>query len=580
MNRLLLAKGILSLTAVTLITSCIDDKYDLTDIDTTTEINVKDLTIPVKLDTLTLKNVIDLDDDDLIKTDSVNNIYSIEKGGNIDNTAFDLGQINVENLDISPTNIPIYIKQSVNTSILPSDDGIQLDDIDFGNPEMRPYDYTMSNVNDALKVLRKITTKSPISITVNLSLPPEFLGTGNQFSFKDIKVQLPSDLIMEEGYKYDSDSGILEIQSLPITDGKATLNLQASGMQLSTAKGTVINGKIELKGNVGILGGKISMKVKNINISAGTYNIKSEYEVSGFSVKDFTGDIDYKMNDIQIDPISLNDLPDFLNNSQTNIIIENPIIKVNLKNPVGKYGIDGKGTLNFISKFSNGSKTHSGEFSISGENSKLAFCTDKANEVDLIREGYTPIKIEGLNYILSNGYVGLPQEISVSVTNLEFMGNNITLPVGTLGYASGSYNFYAPLAFGAGTEIYYNTTESGWWSEDIEKVNIYNLEISAKCTSKLPVNISLRVQPIDRNGKIIEIEETNDFIVPANCTNVPVSIAIKGKNGSAIKDFDGAIFEAKVTQTEENAPAIGPNIKIELTDLRFTVSGNFLYEDK
>lgn len=40
------------LTAV-VTTGCVDDSYDLSDIDTTTRIEVKDLTIPVNIDAIT-----------------------------------------------------------------------------------------------------------------------------------------------------------------------------------------------------------------------------------------------------------------------------------------------------------------------------------------------------------------------------------------------------------------------------------------------------------------------------------------------------------------------------------------------
>ena len=51
-------------TSVT--TGCVDDNYDLSDIDTTTRVEVKDLTIPVNIDAVTLSDILDLDDDSKI----------------------------------------------------------------------------------------------------------------------------------------------------------------------------------------------------------------------------------------------------------------------------------------------------------------------------------------------------------------------------------------------------------------------------------------------------------------------------------------------------------------------------------
>ena len=48
-------------------TSCVDDKYDLSDIDTTVKVDVNHLTIPVNIDQIDLSSIIDLDEEDNIK---------------------------------------------------------------------------------------------------------------------------------------------------------------------------------------------------------------------------------------------------------------------------------------------------------------------------------------------------------------------------------------------------------------------------------------------------------------------------------------------------------------------------------
>lgn len=68
----------LSLTAVAVasmpLTACIDDNYDISDIDTTAEIKVNNLVVPVNLDEITLSNVFDLDDESVVK--EVDGIYA------------------------------------------------------------------------------------------------------------------------------------------------------------------------------------------------------------------------------------------------------------------------------------------------------------------------------------------------------------------------------------------------------------------------------------------------------------------------------------------------------------------------
>lgn len=69
------------------LTGCVDDNYDLSDIDTTTELKVNDLTVPLNLKDIYLDKVIDLDDSDpdaVIKVREVNGqrCYVLSKGGN------------------------------------------------------------------------------------------------------------------------------------------------------------------------------------------------------------------------------------------------------------------------------------------------------------------------------------------------------------------------------------------------------------------------------------------------------------------------------------------------------------------
>ena len=582
-KKVTLAKGLLSIAALNMMTGCVDDKYDLSDLDTTSQFKVNNLIIPVELKTIKLDNIIDIaDDDPTIKKDTLNKgtsqekvIYSIEKGGSIEPTQFSLKEVEVASTYIQPTNIPI----SVNLPELPNIPGITIPTITVDLPatELRPYEFTMEHIDKALQVLSNVNVdpNNPIDIEVVLNVPTELIGNDIKVAFKNVLLQLPKDLIIDNS-NYSKVTGKLLINELPVVDGKATLNIKAYGLDLGD-KGKVENQTLSISGEVGVIEGQISIDLKSLSIASGDYNIKAEYHVSGFKVVNFSGKINYDMDDININPISLNDLPDFLDSPETNIIIDDPVILVSLTNPVGEYGLTGSGTLNIKSNFEKESITYSGSFTLSGNESKLAFCAkDKGNSIPA---GYTKIEIEGLNRILTSGNNGLPKTIDVSVSNLIFKGNVNKLPLTDLGVAKGDYSFSAPLALGNETKIIYNTTETGWGSDDLDKVNIYLIHLDAECTSNLPVNASIKIFPIDKNGKDIEVEENKELTITANTAGEQIGLNIQGKkvNGkiSPIKDFDGIRIEATVTQTSNNPEALGPNLEIMLSKVRVTVSGDY-----
>ena len=576
MKRQTLAYGLLSFVAVSMMTGCVDDKYDLTDIDTTSRFTVDDLTVPINLEKITLKNVIDIDEDDnLIKQETVDGelIYTIVQSGSIASTEFKLGSVNVNKVDFNPLKIKPNITGFPSGVTIPELQGFfPLSFGDNGDEGLQQYNFKFENIDKNIKSIDTIAT-SPISIDVTLGIPSSLLNGDNKINFTDLSIVLPKGLSVVSCNVFGASSdNVLTIPRLQVEkNGKAHLALTADTLAMNKEIGE--NRMLDISGPFGIRKANIDFDVKNIVIPE-NFAIDIEYSVSGFSVKSFTGKVDYDMGDLSIEPITLNDLPDFLNNPKTNIIIDNPLILVTIQNPVGKYGLQGKGIINLESNFSNGSVAHYGNFDLTGEESRLAFCSDLKNSS--VPSGYQPVEIKDLDKILTNGDSGLPSSISVKISDLNFNGTAEDLPIGEkIGDASGEYTFKAPFAFGEGTKIFYNTTESGWGSDDLDKLNINNLQLSATCTSDLPVDISLEVKPIDKNGDIIEVEEQSSFIIPAHCVDKEVGLTLKGKGGKPIKDFDGVIFEAVVEQKSNDAQALGPNIELDLTNIRITVSGYY-----
>lgn len=576
MKRQTLANGLLSFVAVSLMTGCVDDKYDLTDIDTTSRFTVDNLTVPINLDKITLKNVIDIDDDDdLIKQENVNGelVYTIMQSGSIESTEFQLGSVDVKKIDIESVTIkPSLPGISSGVAIPELKDTFPLSFGTNGEDGLKQYSFKFNNIDKSIQSIDTIAT-SPISIDVILSIPSELLNGDNKICFTDLNIILPEGLSVVRSNVYSASvKNVLTVPELFVEkDGKAHLELVADALAVNKVIGE--DRMFDLSGPIGIKKADITFDAKNIEIQ-NDFAIGIQYFISGFSIKSFTGKVDYNMGDLSIDPISLNDLPDFLNNPQTNIIINDPLILVTIQNPVGKYGLKGTGIINLESNFGHDAIPHLGNFDLTGDESKIAFCSDVNKSA--VPSGYQAVKINDLDKILTNGNSGLPSSITVKVSNLNFTGTARNLPIGEkIGDASGDYTFKAPFAFGEGTKIYYNTTEDGWGSDDLDKLSIDSIQVKGICTSKLPVDLSLTVKPIDKNGHIIPVAEQSSFIVPANCVNKEVGLTLRGKDGNPIKDFDGVIFEAIIEQKSEDARALGPNIELDLTDLRITVGGYY-----
>lgn len=562
MKRQILVTGLLSLTAVSIITGCVDDKYDLKDIDTTSRFIVDNLTVPLNLSEIKLENVVNLDDNENIST--IDGKYAISKSGEIEPTEFNIAGVYVAAPSINSTNLSLNIP-GVSNIALPE---LTLPPVALTGMDMADYEFKMQNVDNALVELKDVKTKEDITIDVVLSIPNELAGGDNKISFTNLKLQLPWGLMIADD-NYNRATGLLEVAELAVgSDGKGRLQLNASGLELGE-KGKVQNGTLDITGQVGILGGELNISVKNTVVPS-NLDIRADYLVSSFDIASFSGAIDYQMDNIEIDPISLSDLPDFLDNSETNIIIANPQILVNFRNPVGKYGLSGTGVISLTSEFKNGQSVdyESDPFTLSGEESNLAFCTEKV--------GYTRVPFDGLRNVLSNGNSGLPKSIKVNIHDIRFASEVKDFPLGDLGSAAGAYEFNAPLGFGDGSKVVYESTESGWGSDDLDKVNITHISLKANCSTNLPVSVKLEVFPVDKNGNEIAIDENaGKFHVPAMANKEKVELIISAKNGGTITDFDGVRFVATVEQNDGNTEAIGPNLFINLSELSVTVDGYY-----
>lgn len=566
-NHQTLIKGLMSVSICCVMTGCVDNKYDIKHADESSRFYVNNLTVPINLSQMKLENVIDLDNNENIKTIKDKNgkeIYALSKGGSIETSNFSFNSVKVDKLTIKPTTVTA----NVPSVALTPGTAITVPTITLSASNPEPYMFEMNNVDKSLVALTNIKTKKPIEVKIELSVPRQLTGNGNKITFKDLQILLPWGFIMEDR-NYDKISGILNIASIEAgSDGKAIIKLFASGLETGN-KGNVSNGHLEISGNVCILGGKLDMTVKNVTLPQ-TIDITANYNVSGFEISNISGIIKYNMDEIGIDPITLNDLPDFLDGPNTNIRIAEPSITLSVFNPLGKYGSVGKGKIKLTSVFKDGKSVNyeSDEFSIEGENPKLAFCTAV--------KGYKTVGFNGLGDILSNGNSGLPQKIEINISDIVFTGEVSDLPLGGLGIVHGDYEFTAPLGFENGSQVIYEATEDGWSGDDLNNINIDLINIEAICSTDLPVSVELRILPLDKEGNEIPVtENSSTFSVPAMCDNQPVELHVEGINGNPIQDLDGVKFIATVKQDSNNTQPIGPELFIKLSNLKITVSGYY-----
>ncbi len=567
-NKVFMMKGLIPLAACSALTACVDDNYDLTDIDTTSRFTVNNLTVPVNLSEIKIEDVVNLDDNENISKIMIdgNEVYAIKKGGSISTEDFSISGIHVQAPYINPTQV------GMNLPSLPPI-AVNLPPVELNLPEIpeQTYDIKLQNVDKALLALNNVKTVNPINVEVELSIPSSLMS-GNSVSFQNLDIKLPWGLITDN-QNYNKNTGVFHIDNIPVNaNGKAVISFTADGIELGD-KGILENHNLNINGNVGIESGKIVFNLTNVNIDA-NFNLDINYKVSSFDVKSFSGDIDYQMGDINIAPIYLSGLPDFLDSPETEIRIADPEINISINNPVGQYGLQGKGIISLTSNFNNGETTfaESEVFNIVGEEANLKFVNSPSSDTN-------EIGFYNLSNILTNENAGgLPNSITVNLEDIRFYGHAVDFPIGrNFGKANGDYDFTAPLGFDSPSTVVYETTENGWGSEDLKDVNIQLLRLKAKCTTNLPVAVKLNVVPVDDNGNPIAVKEIKSLVINPKSSNEQVEFELEAIDEQhPISAFDGVRFRAIISQDDENnTQAIGPDLNITLSEIRATVDGYY-----
>ena len=95
------------LSSVVLIaaTSCVDNDYDLSDIDTTARLQVKELVVPMNIEEAILDQVLDLDDDSEVKKIELEDgsfIYAVKKDGSFNSDPIHISEFTASKPNITP----------------------------------------------------------------------------------------------------------------------------------------------------------------------------------------------------------------------------------------------------------------------------------------------------------------------------------------------------------------------------------------------------------------------------------------------------------------------------------------------
>lgn len=554
---------------VILTTGCVDDNYDLSDIDTTVQVNVDRLVIPIEVDEISMKSIFDLDPDGSIKI--IDDVYTYVKDGTFSSSDIKIDPVTMHPADISR----ISLTQSLPsvTGSLPIAFDIPLS-LNFGDEGVTHYEFAAHNITSDIQGLTRV--EAPIQAVLLFKIN----GLDNaisKVSFNKFKFQLPTGLEIEEedGLSYDSATGVL---TLSRADQSLTfkININATALNLAPDAFDAVNHSINFRGNVGLLGGDLTFTTKPNATVPESFGITLDVTFSkDINIKSFDGTLQYKIDSFNVPDIDITNLPDILNKPGTNLVLTNPCIYVKFNNPLSICNVYGEAGLSITAFRGDKENTYTindGTFRIAPNDlDYFCFSPSQPTHPNADYPNALHVPYTSLQNVLAGD--GLPTKLRVSITDPQLPLQQVKgLLIGhNYGAIKGNYDLEAPLQLQSGSKIIYTDRIDGW-NKDIKEVTVTNLEVTLDVTTDIPVGLELTAKPIGVNGNYISGVTVECTKINPNASGQTVTIKVNG----TVKDLDGIEFEATATAADGNA--LNSNMHIILKNIRPCVSGYYSKE--
>ncbi|MBP2691225.1 MAG: hypothetical protein J6B44_05335 [Muribaculaceae bacterium] len=555
-------------SAACIFSSCVDDNYDLSDIDTTVRVNVNDLTVPVNLDDILLSSIIE--EGDRIKV--VNGEYAVTEDGKFESKEVEIPTFTVRATSPKATEFNIVF--------IPAAIGLlDAGHFDINCPEQK-FSFSATEIPSEIVSIDRIGGE--IELRFDFSLKG-INAVARKIEFRDLEFQLPKGLNITEanGGSYDATTGILTMPEQTTSGEELSIVIKANEVDFKTLGAELDYDKhsVDISGNFYVRSGKISIKREDLigGTTPTALKLIISYNISDFTLSTFTGKIKYDITGVNISDVDLSDLPDVLNQKGTDIRLANPQIYLSVTNPLQKYKLTANTGLTITSNNGDQHTPYSIDepyFTIGNGNADgvYTFCLAPSNPTQKPEDFKNAefVKFSTLGNILSGD--GLPQSLSFKLDNPclpEQQVENLVLGTG-IAEISGKYSFLAPIALSNGSKIVYSEKIDDWDTEDLEYMTITKLDVKATITSELPMALDITAYPIDKDGNQINNVEIVGAKLAASSQPQEINIHITGE----INKLAGIEFEAVATAGEDGR-VLRPDMTIKVSKLRPTVSGYY-----
>ncbi len=474
------------------VASCFDDSYDLDkDIDMTINVGGEYLSAPFgSTEQITLDQIIEIEEGDDLQL--IDGAYHVLTSGSIDdvNTEVNPATVNATTTEIDP--IEVANDQDFSAGSL---------ETTTSRNQSKPIETSAEDIDEAVKEVYRLTTeRTPINITLSRS--------GNMDLRKltaDVTITFP-EIMNVEGANENNQITFTITEADFDSNGHFLHTVYLTG--LTWGDGTEGNGylikedhRIAISEDVTV---NVDAEVEVASIHPGDQlTLTPTVDIEDMVVTSVTGIAEPELDESS-STVDIANLPEFLENDETELDIANPIITFTADNPLD---IDVEIT-GLLRSMKDGAPINE-SVAIGGEATDPIILKPGHNIISLSRlgeggpEGAVNIKVADLNNLIRH----IPDQVNVTIQPTVICDNYFTINLGETYTVGCDYDIDVPLSFGPNMKIVYDETIDDIEGSDLEDIDFTEAVISATVDNTIPVGMELKnenVRILDAAGQVID----------------------------------------------------------------------------
>ena len=541
----------------------VDETYDLDkDFDMTITVG-GDLTVPTEK--IVLGDLLDLEDNSVIKVNNSAGDYYLVQDGETSNTDVKVPGVDIDMTDgfskVEQTfNIPggtgsdnpkdVEFKDNIAVNV--NENGITSDIKSISNAETscrNTYLVFSKNTNQIKAVLENgYTIEFPNYITVK-SENADWTAEGNILK-----------LTKAEGMEISNSTKVkFQIVNVKFDQNEAVFTNNENEKDNNSVH---FGGNISLDGNV---------KASAMTNAGGNFTLSANVEAENMAIESATAVVDPEV-DIKIDPIRIDDIPDFLAEEDVILDLTDPRIYITVTNP-SPVAVNMDAALKSYKEGNKKGEAYLQDVNIPKECENYVICVNQKREEWDTTEKIMYKKVEGLSDLIKN----IPDRIEITDVETSVVQEEVTIDLNKNYTIVTDYKVDTPLMFGPETTITYTEAIDGW-DADLEDMEFDRVEASMNVINEIPLGVRMTAKAIDVNGNVLEnVKVDMDVEIKAGEIGAPttqnVNFTLTTDDGR-IAGLDG--IEISVVASVDNSVSdvtLNENQTMQFTEIKLRLVG-------